>query len=241
MFRIIVIAATLLSTFGMIGQVKAGESLPSLEKSVSYMSEANLSYWQQFYSDDAAEQKFHLHRKICLENPQSKLAMNPEQRSFYCSISLHFRMCNTLGLYRLGTKPDSPERRNRENKIFAACLELSGEKDLILDAFKIGDIGYESATSLILEIYDEYKVKPGVHIPPADQNAIRRFFKPLERLLVGLFYGTVVPIEIAENILAKVFHRGDTDALEAGQVEEVLRYYHALRDYNGEDLLLIDW
>ena len=84
-------------------------------------------------------------------------------------------------------------------------------------------------------------MKPGVPIPPADQNEIRRFFKPLERLVVGLFYSTVVPIEIAENVLAKIFHRGDTDAVEAGQVEEVSRYYHSLRDYNSEDLLLVDW
>jgi cysteine-rich repeat protein len=200
------------------------------------MACANRRFWLTRYRPFAVHHKFYLHRQICESNPASHYAMEEDQRRFYCSISLHLRMCNTQGLYALRDIPDSLPRREREDEIFSACLELSGELEHFRTALRMDGRSDEDVASVVSALYHEYKVEPGVRVAPAIVNPDRASRSLFERLTRISYYGLTVPLELLESSFSNTFLSLDPSERES-QIELILYYRASLENWHGQDLL----
>lgn len=200
------------------------------------MACANRLFWSTRYHPIAVHNKFYLHKRICTANPASHYAMNDAQREFYCSISLHFRMCNTQGLYAIKNVPDSLPRRARENAIFGACLQLTGELDHFRSALQMDGATDEEVAAAMGGLYDAYKVTPGLRVPPAVVNPDRAARSLFERLRRISYYGLTVPLELLETSFSNLFLSIDPNTHES-QIERILFYRKQLSSWQGKDLL----
>jgi cysteine-rich repeat protein len=169
------------------------------------MACANRLFWASRYRPFAVHHKFYLHKWICETNPASHYAMNDEQREFYCSLSLHFRMCNTQGLYAIANVPDSLPRRERENAIFSKCLTMSGELPYFRDALQMDGASDTATHGAVARLYDDYKVQPGLRVAPPVVNPDRAAVLLFERLARISFYGLTVPLELLESTFSNLF------------------------------------
>lgn len=203
------------------------------------MACANRRFWLSRYRPVGVHHKFYLHRQICESNPASHYAMEADQRRFYCSISLHLRMCNTQGLYALRDIPDSLPRRERENEIFSACLELSGELEYFRTALRMDGYSDDEVASVVEALYDEYKVEPGVRVAPAIVNPDRASRSVFERLARISYYGLTVPLELIESSFSNMFLSLDPSERES-QIELILYYRANLENWHGQNLLDVD-
>lgn len=204
------------------------------EEIITAIGCATQLFWQTNFDEEAAQRKYLLHRAICLDNPASHFAMRAGQRDFYCNLSLHFRMCNTQGLYALRPIIDSPARRERENEIFAACLSLSNEIEYFAQALHSASL--EEAAVNMQAYYNQYKVELGVRVAPISVNPVRRAFWPLEKVVRTLFYSVAIPIEQLESLFSNKWHRL-TPAERMSELKEIVRFNKALKNWNGKDLL----
>ena len=200
------------------------------------MACANRLFWSTRLTPIGVHNRFYLHKWICTSNPASHYAMNDKQRQFYCSISLHFRMCNTQGLYAIKDVPDSLPRRERENQIFAACLALSGELPYFRTALKMNAASDADVRAAAARLYDDYKVQPGLRVAPPVVNPDREDSLLFERLARISFYGLTVPLELLESSFANLFLSLDPSEHES-QIELILFYRSQLQNWNGKNLL----
>lgn len=200
------------------------------------MACANRLYWSTRYRPVAVHNKFYLHKWICTTNPASHYAMNDEQRELYCSLSLHFRMCNTQGLYAIANIPDSPARKARENAIFDACLSLSGELPYFRTALQMEGASDAVAHATAARLYDDYKVQPGLRVAPPSVNPDRAALLLFERLARISFYGLTVPLELIESTFSNLFLTLDPREHES-QIQLILFYRSSLQRWNGVNLL----
>jgi cysteine-rich repeat protein len=183
------------------------------------MACANRLFWSTRLTPVGVHNRFYLHKWICTTNPASHYAMNDKQREFYCSLSLHLRMCNTQGLYAIARVPDSLPRRERERQIFSLCLQLSGELEHFQTALQMdGD-----ASGAVERLYDDYKVQPGLRVAPAVVNPDRAAKLLFERLARISFYGLTVPLELLESSFSNTFLSLDPREHES-QIQLILFY-----------------
>jgi hypothetical protein len=197
---------------------------------------ANRLYWSTRYTPGGVHSKFYLHRAICTSNPASHYAMHEKQALFYCSLSLHFRMCNTQGLYALKDVPDSEPRRERERAIFHECLQVSGELPWFRSGLKMDGASDAAVTDVVERLYDAYKVRAGVRVAPASVNPERAEHALLERLVRVSYYGVTVPIELLETAFSQVFFALDPWERES-QIALISMYRRHLMNVDGRNLL----
>jgi hypothetical protein len=197
---------------------------------------ANRLYWATRFNRVGVHQKFYLHKAICESNPASHFAMQDDQREFYCSLSLHFRMCNTQGLYALKSIPDGEARRARERAVFSVCLRESGELAHFRTALRMNGAPDAVVTDTVERLYDQYKVRPGVRIAPASVNPDRARHALLEGIVRAGFYGITVPIELLESGFADAFLTLD-EAEHQSQLKLISEYRKALTNAGGRNLL----
>ncbi len=197
---------------------------------------ANRQFWATRYTPAGVHSKFYVHRAICTQNPASHYAMHEKQALFYCSLSLHLRMCNTQGLYALKDIPDGEPRRAREREIFHECLVMSGELPFFRSGLKMHGASDATVMETVERLYNAYKVRPGVRVAPASVNPERAERALLERLVRVSYYGITVPIELLENAFSQVFFALDPWERES-QIELIARYRSRLLDVNGRNLL----
>jgi len=200
------------------------------------MACANRLFWSTSLTPLGVHQRFNLHKWICTSNPASHYAMNDDQREFYCSISLHFRMCNTQGLYAIKDVPDSLPRREREREIFSACLSLSGELPYFRTALKMENASDADVRRATEHLYDDYKVQPGLRVPPPIVNPDRAALLLFERLARIAYYGLTVPLELLESSFSNLFLALDPRDHES-QIRLILYYRSQLQSWNGANLL----
>lgn len=203
------------------------------------MACANRRYWSTRFNKVAVHHKFYLHKWICEQNPASHYAMVDDQRAFYCSISLHLRMCNTQGLYTIKNVPDSLPRRDRENEIFSACLQLSGELDHFRTALQLEGLSDDEVAAVVERLYDDYKVQPGLRVAPSVVNPDREAHELFERLARISYYGLTVPMELLESSFSLLFLSLNPFEHES-QIQLILFYRRTLKNWGGVDLLDID-